>query len=351
MPHGRPKILLAIILASLLAACAAPTPVSGQTPPSSSQPTMTMPPNPMIGGVAMYPSRDIAENLAQSPDHHTLVAALNLAGLSGALKQPGPLTIFAPTDSAFRALPPGLLDQLMLPANQARLAALLNNHVVAGRLDSSALGQQVASGNGITELTTAAGTKLVARLNGAVNLLLRDGAGNFVDISIYDVVNATESFTSSTGSCSRRRRHSQGGRHDPPHRAPASFARAAPTAAALLVGLAVACVSTAAQADHRAISSAGMAAASPARSTPAFIISTASYSSAPATRSIRATTRTTRPPIRRRSISRRPIATTPCRAHRASPISIPALVSMSDRSRCPEIGRATREVNASSEPL
>jgi uncharacterized surface protein with fasciclin (FAS1) repeats len=149
-----------------------------------------MPPNPMIGGVAMYPSRDIAENLALSPDHHTLVAALNVAGLVGALKQPGPLTVFAPTDAAFRSLPPGLLDQLMQPANQARLAALLNNHIVAARLDSSTLGQQVASGTGVAELTTVAGTKLVARLNGAVNLLLRDAAGNFADISIYDVVNA-----------------------------------------------------------------------------------------------------------------------------------------------------------------
>jgi uncharacterized surface protein with fasciclin (FAS1) repeats len=144
----------------------------------------------MIGGVAMYPSRDIMENLAQSPEHHTLVTALTVAGLAGALKQPGPVTLFAPTDDAFRALPPGLLERLMQPANRAQLAALLNNHLVAGRLDSSALGQQVAAGNGMTELTTLAGTRLIARLNGAVNLLLRDGAGNFADISIYDIVNA-----------------------------------------------------------------------------------------------------------------------------------------------------------------
>jgi uncharacterized surface protein with fasciclin (FAS1) repeats len=185
MSHRRARILLSVITASLLAACAAPA-----ASPPAGQPPMTMPPNPMIGGVAMYPSRDIAENLTQSPDHHTLVSALNVAGLIGALKQPGPLTVFAPTDAAFRSLPPGLLDQLMQPANQARLAALLNNHIVAARLDSSTLGQQVANGNGMTELTTMAGTKLIARPNGAVNLLLRDPAGDFADISIYDVVNA-----------------------------------------------------------------------------------------------------------------------------------------------------------------
>ena len=160
------------------------------TPPAAGQPPLQAPPNPMIGGASMYPSRDIVDNLAQSPEHHTLVAALNVAGLAATLKQPGPFTLFAPTDSAFRALPAGLLEQLMRPASQARLTALLNHHVVRGRLDSTTLGQQVATGNGVTELTTLAGTRLSARLNGAVNLLLRDPAGTFADISIYDVINA-----------------------------------------------------------------------------------------------------------------------------------------------------------------
>jgi uncharacterized surface protein with fasciclin (FAS1) repeats len=187
---------------ALLAACTtpgasqAPAPVapsepnqsaqSGQANPSAPQ----LPPNPMIGGAPMYPSRDIADNLAQSPEHHTFVAALNVTGLAATLKQPGPFTVFAPTDSAFRALPAGLLDQLMQPANQARLTALLNNHIVAGRLDSSTLGQRMASGNGNAELTTLASTKLTVRLNGAVNLLLRDAAGTFVNVSIYDVIDA-----------------------------------------------------------------------------------------------------------------------------------------------------------------
>jgi uncharacterized surface protein with fasciclin (FAS1) repeats len=78
----------------------------------------------------------------------------------------------------------------MQPANRARLAALLNGHIVRGRLDSTTLGRQVGEGNGTTELATLADTKLTARLNGAVNLLLRDPAGGFADISIYDVIDA-----------------------------------------------------------------------------------------------------------------------------------------------------------------
>ncbi len=199
-PHiraARSTVAAAMIGAGLAAACTtnpgmsqAPAPVAPSQSSQSGQPPFQAPPNPMIGGAPMYPSRDFVDNLAQSPDHHTLVAALNVAGVAATLRQPGPFTLFAPTDAAFRALPPGLLEQLMQPANQARLTALLNQHVVRGRLDSTTLGQQVAAGNGVTELTTLAGTKLSARLNGAVNLLLRDPAGSFANISIYDVMDA-----------------------------------------------------------------------------------------------------------------------------------------------------------------
>jgi uncharacterized surface protein with fasciclin (FAS1) repeats len=78
----------------------------------------------------------------------------------------------------------------MAPAGQARLVALLNAHVVAGRLDSTSLGERVQGGNGTVELMTLAGTPLTARLNGAVNLLLRDPAGGFANISVYDVIDA-----------------------------------------------------------------------------------------------------------------------------------------------------------------
>lgn len=188
-----------VLLMLGVAACAqrGPTPVapSSATPGSATPgqppgPGLGLPPNPMIGGAPMYPTRDIVDNLAQSPDHNTLVAALNVSGVAAALRQAGPFTLFAPTDAAFRALPAGVLDRLMRPEGQAQLTALLNAHVVAGRLDSTQLGEQLARGNGQVELTTLAGTKLTVRLNGAVNLLLRDPQGGFANIAIYDVIDA-----------------------------------------------------------------------------------------------------------------------------------------------------------------
>ncbi|MBL8849367.1 MAG: fasciclin domain-containing protein [Planctomycetaceae bacterium] len=64
----------------------------------------------------------------------TLLAAAKAAGLVEALSAEGPLTVFAPTDSAFAALPPGTIDNLLKAENKSQLAAILKFHVVSGRL-------------------------------------------------------------------------------------------------------------------------------------------------------------------------------------------------------------------------
>lgn len=64
----------------------------------------------------------------------TLVAAAKAAGLVETLKGKGPFTVFAPTDEAFAKLPAGALDNLLKPENKEKLATLLKNHVVAGKV-------------------------------------------------------------------------------------------------------------------------------------------------------------------------------------------------------------------------
>lgn len=64
----------------------------------------------------------------------TLVAAVKAAGLVETLKGKGPFTVFAPTDEAFAKLPAGALDNLLKPENKEKLATLLKNHVVAGKV-------------------------------------------------------------------------------------------------------------------------------------------------------------------------------------------------------------------------
>src|SRR5690349_4804173 len=53
----------------------------------------------MVGGAAMYPTKNIVENAVKSKDHTTLVAAVKAAGLVDTLQGPGPYTVFAPTNA------------------------------------------------------------------------------------------------------------------------------------------------------------------------------------------------------------------------------------------------------------
>lgn len=67
-----------------------------------------------------------------SPDHTTLVAAVQAAELENALVNAGPLMVFAPTNAAFEALPAGTVEELLKPENKEKLAYILKNHVTPG---------------------------------------------------------------------------------------------------------------------------------------------------------------------------------------------------------------------------
>lgn len=82
---------------------------------------------------------NIVQVLKSNPDLSTLVTALEVAGLSQALVQPGPLTLFAPNNEAFSALPPSVLASLFKPSNKAKLVALLEYHVVPGSVSTSSI--------------------------------------------------------------------------------------------------------------------------------------------------------------------------------------------------------------------
>ena len=71
----------------------------------------------MVGGAAMFPSKNIVENAVNSKDHTTLVAAVKAAGLVDTLQSKGPFTVFAPTDAAFAKLPAGTVENLVKPEN------------------------------------------------------------------------------------------------------------------------------------------------------------------------------------------------------------------------------------------
>ncbi|HTD21120.1 MAG TPA: fasciclin domain-containing protein [Terriglobales bacterium] len=142
--------------------------------------------DPMVGGAAMYPTKDIIDNAVNSADHTTLVAAVKAAGLVDTLKGAGPFTVFAPTNEAFSKLPAGTVDTLLKPENKDMLTKVLTYHVVAGKLSASDLKKMIKKGKGTASLTTVSGGKLWVSQEGK-QLILKDEKGNTSSITIADV--------------------------------------------------------------------------------------------------------------------------------------------------------------------
>ena len=90
----------------------------------------------MIASVAQAQSasKDIVDTAAAAGSFSTLAKALQAADLVDTLKGEGPFTVFAPTDDAFAKLPQGTLEDLLKPANKAKLRRILSYHVVPGRV-------------------------------------------------------------------------------------------------------------------------------------------------------------------------------------------------------------------------
>lgn len=141
---------------------------------------------PMVGGAAMYPSRNIVENAAQSKSHTTLVAAVQAAGLVDTLAGAGPFTVFAPTNDAFSKLPAGTVDTLLRPENKPALQSVLTYHVVPGRVSAAQLIGKIKAGRGMAKLSTVQGGTLTARLVGG-KVVLTDGKGGRATVTQADV--------------------------------------------------------------------------------------------------------------------------------------------------------------------
>jgi uncharacterized surface protein with fasciclin (FAS1) repeats len=141
----------------------------------------------MVGGQAMYPSKDIVDNAVNSADHTTLVAAVKAAGLVDTLKGPGPFTVFAPVNSAFAKLPQGTVESLLKPENHDTLVKILTYHVVPGRLSTAALRKLIHEGHGQSTLKTVSGGTLTLTMNGEENIIIKDEKGDVANLTITNV--------------------------------------------------------------------------------------------------------------------------------------------------------------------
>ena len=153
---------------------------------ASAQDKMVNTGNPMVGGAAMYKTKNIVENAMNSADHTTLVAAVKAAGLVDTLSGKGPFTVFAPENSAFDALPAGTVDTLLMPENKAMLTKILTYHVVAGNYDSKKIAKAIKKGNGKAMFKTVSGGMLTAMMENG-KIVLMDEKGGKSTVVVGDV--------------------------------------------------------------------------------------------------------------------------------------------------------------------
>jgi uncharacterized surface protein with fasciclin (FAS1) repeats len=133
--------------------------------------------------------KNIVETAVEAGSFKTLVAAVQAAGLAGALSGKDKLTVFAPTNAAFEKLPAGTVETLVKPENKATLIAILTYHVVAGKFSATDVVTAIKAGNGTATLTTVQGGKLKASLKGS-SVILTDEKGGISTVIVADL-NAT----------------------------------------------------------------------------------------------------------------------------------------------------------------
>lgn len=176
-------VAAAAALTLTLAAC------GGSTDETSSEPTTTVTEEMVddAGEMVEEPAGvgTVVDVAASTDGFGTLVAAVAAADLVDTLNSEGPFTVFAPTDDAFNALPPGVLDALLLPENKDVLTKILTYHVVPGLVLSSDIADgDVATVEGQTvALSTADGVTV----NGATVIQADVVADNGV-IHVIDAV-------------------------------------------------------------------------------------------------------------------------------------------------------------------
>ena len=116
-----------------------------------------------------------------------LVRSMKAAGLEEVLNGPGPFTILAPINMAFSKLEPGVLDDLMKPANKEKFSAIMSFHIVLGKnLADMSNGEKLKTVNGQELLVTIKDGDVL--INGA-KILARNMQGSNGVVHSLDAVN------------------------------------------------------------------------------------------------------------------------------------------------------------------
>lgn len=139
------------------------------------------------GHAAAEAQKDIVDTAVAAGTFQTLVAAAQAADLVDALKGEGPLTVFAPNDAAFAALPEGTVENLLKPENKEQLQAVLLYHVVSGKIMAGDIGAGAAPATLQGQKIDVVGSADGVTVNGA-NVIAADVVASNGVIHVIDAV-------------------------------------------------------------------------------------------------------------------------------------------------------------------
>ena len=147
-----------LLMAGLFCACGSGNQTATQT---ASEPTSH--PKGQASVVDDVSDKNILQVAIGSDAHTTLVAAVEAAQIEHVLVNAGPLTVFAPVNAAFDALPEGTVENLLKPENKADLATILTRHAAPGSFNLEALKREHEKGR---KIYMATGDYLEVEVNG-----------------------------------------------------------------------------------------------------------------------------------------------------------------------------------------
>lgn len=132
-------------------------------------------------------ARNVVQVAVSSPDHTTLVKAVQAAGLVDALSNAGPFTVFAPTNAAFDQLPKGTVEGLLKPESKDDLINILQYHVIVGVYNAESFtdGQVIGQVNGDNVTMSVKDGKIM--INGNATIVASIPAANGV-VHVIDAV-------------------------------------------------------------------------------------------------------------------------------------------------------------------
>lgn len=137
----------------------------------------------LVGGMMMVPSKTIAENITGSKDHTSMIAAFQAAEHMEILRNTEPITVFAPTNSAFSNIPADTIDSLLAEEDKTRLTDILDYHIVSGKYGTAELTDGL-------KLETNEGKTLTVSIDDEGAITLTDAKKATITITTPDIESA-----------------------------------------------------------------------------------------------------------------------------------------------------------------